>query len=159
MAIKLMKVEGTRLVKRDEPLTQDFLMVNQPAFAFANVDDYAAFNEFSLTNPDIRAFIGSRIKLTPEGKPDTTDAVTLRTLRTGEIVGRIASTKFPPAFQQPPASPVDNQYFSAAPYLFGPNKVMKYSAKPVAPSAAAPELADPNYLRNALLKRLTSADA
>src|SRR5262249_20857830 len=45
-------------------------------------------------------------------------------------------------------------------YLFGPNQIMKYSAKPVAPNeGAAPNVADPNYLRTALQKRLTGADA
>ena len=38
MAIKLLKVEGTSLIKKYEPLTQDFLMVNHPVFAFANVE-------------------------------------------------------------------------------------------------------------------------
>lgn len=162
MAVKLMKVGGTRLIDRDEPLTQDFLMVNQPAFAFANVEDYAAFNEFSLKSNDIGAFIGSRIKRCPDKKPDLTDPATRRALRSAEIVGRIASKSLdakPPAFQRPPASPADNQYFSAAPYLFGRDKVMKYSAKPVAPSDAAPDVADPNYLRTALLNRLTGAGA
>lgn len=162
MAVKLMKVEGTRLLDRDEPLTQDFLMVNQPAFAFANVEDYAAFNAFSLKSTDISAFIKSRIKAGPDGKPDPTDPATRRSLRTGQIVGRIASKSLdadPPAFQRPPASPADNQYFSAAPYLFGRDKVMKYSAKPVTPSDAAPDVADPNYLRTALLKRLTGPGA
>jgi catalase len=112
MAIKLMKVEGTRLLERDEPLTQDFLMVNQPMFAFANVEDYAAFNEFTLKNPDINAFIKSRVKLDAAGKPDMTDPATRRILRSAGIVRQIASLSVndkPPAFQPPPASPADNR--------------------------------------------------
>lgn len=162
MAVKLMRVDGTRLIDRDEPLTQDFLMVNQPMFAFPNVEDYAAFNEFSLKSNDIGAFIKSRIKPGSDGKPDLTDPATLRVLRSAQIVGRIASKSLdanPPAFQRPPASPADNQYFSAAPYLFGQDKVMKYSAKPVTPSEAAPDISDPSYLRTALLKRLTGTGA
>ncbi|HUR56055.1 MAG TPA: di-heme-cytochrome C peroxidase, partial [Gemmataceae bacterium] len=162
MAIKLMKVEGTRLLDRDEPLTQDFLMVNQPMFAFSNVEDYAAFNEFSLKSADIGAFIKSRIKPDAAGKPDMTDPATRRILRSAGIVKRIASPSVnadPPAFQPPPASPADNRYFSAAPYLFGPNAAMKYSARPVAPSAAVPNVADPSYLRAALLKSLTGPEA
>ena len=162
MAVKLMKVDGTRLIDRDEPLTQDFLMVNQPAFAFANVEDYAAFDAFALKSADVGAFLRSRIKAGPDGKPDLTDPATRRAVRSGQIVRRIASTSLdadPPAFQRPPASPADNQYFSAAPYLFGRDKVMKYSARPVAPSDAAPDVADPNYLRTAFVKRLAAAGA
>lgn len=162
MAIKLMKVAGTRLIDRDEPLTQDFLMVNQPMFAFANVEDYAAFNEFSLKSSDIRAFIKQRVKFDTAGKPDLTDPTTRRVLRSAEIIGRIGSPSVdadPPAFQPPPASPADNRYFSAAPYLFGSDKVMKYSARPVAPSGAAPDIEAPNYLRTALVKRLMTPGA
>jgi hypothetical protein len=163
MAVKLMGVEGTRLIDRDEPLTQDFLMVNQPMFAFANVEDYAAFNDFSLRSTDLRAFVQQRTKLGPDGKPDLTDPATRRILRSAGIVARIASLSVdatPPAFQPPPASPADNRYFSAAPYLFGRDKAMKYAARPVAPpSGAAPDVADPNYLRTALLKSLTRPGA
>ena len=45
MAIKLLGVEGTPLVAPDGALTQDFLMVNHPVFAFANVDDYEVLSE------------------------------------------------------------------------------------------------------------------
>lgn len=159
MAVKLMKVDGTRVLDRDEPLTQDFLMVNQPMFAFANIEDYAAFNEFSLKSTDLGAFIAQRAKKDAAGDFDMKDAVTRRTLRSAGIVKRIASPTFPPAFQPPPASPADNRYFSAAPYLFGPNAAMKYSARPVAPGNAAPNVADPNYLRAALLKSLHGPDA
>ncbi|MCL4206040.1 MAG: catalase family protein [Pirellulaceae bacterium] len=164
MAIKLMKVEGTRLVEKDEPLTQDFLMVNHPVFAFANVEDYAVLSEVLLKNNDNpQAFFAQRIKLNAEGQPDMTDPMTRRAVRTASIVKRIQSlstTANPPAFQTPPASPVDNRYFSGAPYLYGSDKVMKYSAKPVAARcAAAPDIDNPDYLRAALLKLLTGADA
>ena len=163
MAIKVLKLEGTRLIDRDEPLTQDFLMVNQPVFAFSNVEDYEAFSEFSLKSADIPSFFKGRIKLEGEGKPDLADATTRRMLRSGGIVKRIASLTMDGdkgAFQPPPASPVENRYFSAAPYLFGRDKAMKFTARPVLPpSGKAPNLDDPNYLRTALLKRLTEKDA
>ena len=54
-----------------------------------------------------------------------------------QIAGRIQSLTKPPAYQDPPACPVDNSYFSAAPYLFGRDKVMKYRVKPVAPDRAS----------------------
>ena len=39
MAVKLYDVEGARLVPEDLERTQDFLMINQPVFSFANVED------------------------------------------------------------------------------------------------------------------------
>ncbi|MBA3314908.1 MAG: catalase family protein [Planctomycetaceae bacterium] len=162
MAIKLLKVEGTSLLKKHEPLTQDFLMVNHPVFAFANVEDYEALSEVLLNDSDMAdkadRFFADRIKM-KDGKPDMTIPMTQRAVRTAGIIKQIRSLSIPPAYQTPPASPADNQYFSAAPYLFGRDMVMKYSAKPSAPSGAAPNVADQDYLRKALLKRLTGADA
>jgi hypothetical protein len=45
MAVKLMGVSGRRLLPDDDELTQDFLMINQPVFAFANVEDYKALSQ------------------------------------------------------------------------------------------------------------------
>jgi hypothetical protein len=166
MAIKLLHVEGTPLIKTEEPLTQDFLMVNHPVFAFANVEDYEALSKVLLDDSakadKADRFFAERIKRDAAGKPDMTIPMTRRAVRTAGIISRIKSqsvTAKPPAYQNPPASPADNRYFSAVPFLFGRDKVMKYAARPVAPSDAAPDVADPSYLRTALLKRLTGKDA
>src|ERR1700676_4872012 len=45
MAVKLLGVSGSPLVPTIGPLTQDFLMVNSPVFAFANVEDYEALSQ------------------------------------------------------------------------------------------------------------------
>lgn len=150
MAIKLLKVEGERLVPRDEPMTQDFLMVNQPVFASANVEDYAALRS------DPVGFFTVRTKLT------TTAGERARV--TVGIVRRIKSLTFDGtpagAFQPPPASPEENVYHSGAPYLLGKDYAMKYSVKPVgAASGAVPNITDKDYLRTALAKRLTDAGA
>jgi hypothetical protein len=164
MAIKLLGVNGTPLLDASGPVTQDFLMVNQPVFAFSNVEDYEALSKVLLKDSDDpRGFFIERIKRDSAGKPDVRIPMTRRALRTLEISGRVQSlstTATPPAYQEPPASPVDNTYFSAAPYQFGRDKAMKFRAKPVAPATGvAPNTADPNYLRAALLKRLTDRDA
>src|SRR5215207_8318386 len=44
MAVKIMDVSGSRLMPDDGECTQDFLMINQPVFAFANVEDYEALS-------------------------------------------------------------------------------------------------------------------
>lgn len=164
MAIKLLGVSGTPLVKTVGPLTQDFVMINQPVFAFANVEDYEALSKVLLEDSDNpQRFFAERIRKKADGTPDLADPMTQRALRTLAIVQRIQSlsvTATPPAYQAPPASPVDNRYFSAAPFLFGPDKVMKFSAKPVSPTSGdVPNVADKDYLRTALHKRLTAGNA
>jgi len=163
MAIKLMGVSGKPLLDDFGPLTQDFLMVNHPVFAFSDVEDYLALSEILLRDRDDPSrFFKERIRI-KEGKPDLSDPITQRALRTLAISQRIQSlslTASPPAYQSPPASPVDNQYFSAAPFMFGTDRVMKYSVRPVMPDTSPPsDLNDPDYLRKALLARLTSKEA
>ena len=163
MAIKLLKVEGERLVPRDEPLTQDFLLVNHPVFAFANVEDYEVLSQVLLENNDsAEGFFRRRVK-TKDGKPDLSDPATVRALKTGNIIRRISSLQVDGekgAYQTPPASPEENAYFSGAPYLFGPDRVMKYAVRPVGEAACGkPDVADPNYLRAGLTRRLSGPNA
>src|SRR6185369_8737634 len=45
MAIKLTGVDGDLLPGDNADRAQDFLMINQPAFAFANVEDYEVLSQ------------------------------------------------------------------------------------------------------------------
>src|SRR5262245_22020859 len=85
MAIKLLKVEGNRLIEKDEPLTQDFLMVNHPVFAFANVEDYEALSDVLFKDSDLandpRRFFAERIKKNAAGAPDMTIPMTQRAVK------------------------------------------------------------------------------
>ncbi len=154
MAIKLMGVQGESLLPLHGVLTQDFVMVNQPAFAFANVEDYellsqALVEHFGEPNPARNFFVKRFSEGTPEQKQ--------RALRTQQIVKRISANAVDGdagAFEPPPASPVDAAYFSAAPFLFGDQRVMRFRAAPVDRSTDPPNVDDPNYLRTALIKRL-----
>ena len=155
MAIKLLNVPGCSLLEPFGAPTQDFLMINSPVFAFANVEDYLALSKVLQEDADQAGrFFKDRIRLTPGPTgpvPDLTDPVTARAARTAGIVAKIRSASFQPA----PFSPTDNTYFSAAPFLFGEDRVMKFAAKPLAPSAALPVLTDgDHYLRKALHERL-----
>lgn len=162
MAVKLTGVDGPALESDTPPgaLTQDFLMVNQPVFAFANVEDYEVLSRVLANSPDddARGFFSER--LPPRGTPPSTPAH-FRALRTAQIVGRVRSASLTdprlPAFQPPPASPVDNAYFGAAPFLLGPDQVMRFRVRPVAPSLEEPDPTDENYLRSGLLRRLRDA--
>jgi hypothetical protein len=124
------------------------------------VEDYEALSRIIFEDnekPD--RFFAERIRRTQDGKPMMSDPATQRAVRTAGIIERITNSK-PSAFQPPPLSPLDNQYFGAAPFLFGEGRVMRFSAKPVSPVSG--EVADfvknANYLREALHKRLTEGD-
>lgn len=151
MAVKLLGVKGTPLLASEEPLTQDFLMVNHPVFAFANVEDYEVLSGVlaDVANKESPVpFFGIQQK---KG-----GLAAARALRSGGIVFRIQAPNVASgAFQPQPASPVDCRYFSGAPFLFGDGFVMKFSARQVDPPAnPAPNVSDPNYLRTGLIERL-----
>ena len=165
MALKLMGVSGDPLLEPSGPLTQDFLMVNHPVFPFANVEDYEVLSTILANkdnkNDDAKAFF-RRLKFEADGKtPDMIDPVSRRAWITRRIIGRIQSPGEPPlSYQHPPKSPVDNRYFSGSPFLFGQDRVMKFSATPESPEAGNPaDLEDPVYLRKALHERLTAPGA
>lgn len=164
MAIKLLGVTGTPLVEPHGALTQDFLLVNHPVFAFANVEDYEVVSRVLQENNDVLAkFFAERVLKNADGTPRADDPGTARALRTLGIIRRLGSTRVDGdkgAFAPPPASPVEARYFTAAPFLFGADRVAKFAATPTAaPSGEEPDVADPNYLRAALLRRLTAPGA
>ncbi|MEZ6062106.1 MAG: catalase family protein [Planctomycetaceae bacterium] len=155
MAVKLFGVRGEPLLPGSGALTQDFVMVNQPAFAFANVEDYEVITKL-LLDPSVTDKSAEFVKrLMESGDPDKAE----RARRTAQIAARIASPQVDGdrgAFEMPPASPVDAAYFSAAPFLFGEHRVMKFRARPVNRSSDSPDVASPDYLRDALARRLQS---
>jgi hypothetical protein len=164
MAIKILGVSGTPLIPKGGSVDQDFLMVNHPVFPFANVEDYEAVSEvLAADNDNPTRFFAERIHKQADGTPNLSDPTTQRALRTLGIVKRIQSlstTAQPPAYQSPPASPIDNRYFAGAPFLLGDNKVMRVRVTPTAPAAGGPlNLADRDYLRTALAQRLTAPGA
>lgn len=140
MAIKLLNVTGEPLLEDVTPLTQDFLMINQPMFAFANVADYEVLSQVLEKKDDPTPFFQKQFT-------SSDPLVKERAKVTLGIVTEIQRTLV--------ASPVETRYFSAAPFHFGANQVMKYSVNPTSPpTAAAPDIKDPNYLRAALTNRL-----
>ena len=161
MAIKLRGVEGTILGPMQGPVaTQDLLLINQPAFTFANVEDYEVLSRVLVDHKDdARPFFAERL---PPPGTTTPTASQQRAMETAGLVARIRSasvTAVPPAFQPPPASPVDNDYFSASPFLLGPDQVMHFRMRPTTRCTAEPDVVDPDYLRNALVKRLQDKSA
>ena len=134
MAIKVMDVEGQTLLGDPSAKTQDFLLINLPGFAFPNVAEYLAVTRIQVANhDDISAFFAP---------PLSADR-----LKTLAVVKQIAQTNV--------GNPLDISYFSASPFLFGPDRVAKFAVSPRNPSGTpAPEHPSPNYLREAMLKTL-----
>lgn len=157
MAVKLLDVLGTPVATKTTRgrFAQDFLMINQPFFAFANVADYLILSKLLLAAKDDAAEKLVAMKFLKELGPAAPD----RAKRTGAILQMIVGDKSPPAFQPPPNGPLDNQYFGAAPFLFGEGRVMRFAAKPVShpPSSEAGQFSQPNYLRTGLQKQLKAA--
>lgn len=151
MAIKLYNVQGPRLVPDDRERTQDFLMINQPVFAFANVEDYLELNRIIRDDDNAAPLFFARPNLSPDAQK--------RTLTSRGIIARIKGF-LQPAFQAPPLSPLDNIYFSAAPFSLGEGRVMKFACKPVNPMSGdlGDAINDPDYLRNAMRRRMAEAD-
>lgn len=143
MAIKVLDVGGEVLIDDNGAHNQDFLMINQPMFAFANTEDYLRLDRVLDQDNDVAAgFFAPLFVL----DPSVTVEQKLRIAKSLEIVKEdIQKTDV--------GNPLGIQYFSAAPFLFGPDRVMKFSAKPCAeipPTQSPPKPRPPNYLRSAL---------
>lgn len=155
MAIKVLNVGGNVLDKDDEAHNQDFLMINQPVFAFANAEDYLRLDKvilqddekadrffcpLQLSNPALPEAQKQAIRAYMKAENIEADDIP-RILNTFKIVAGIQAT--------PVANPLGIQYFSAAPFLFGENRVMKFSVKPraVVQPTTLPNPPSENYLR------------
>lgn len=141
MAIKLMGVEGDTLLRELGAKSQDFLLINQKMFAFPNVEEYLAVTQLQFENrsngEDISKYFAQ--PLSPARA------------RTAGIAKEIAMT--------PLANPLDAAYFSAAPFLLGKDKVVKFSAKPRNPAVppSNPPSPSADYLREALQASMNQA--
>ena len=147
MAIKVFDVGGEVLTDDNGGHNQDFLMINQPVFAFANTEDYHRLDKILLEDNDIadRFFAPKFIPV-----PGVTDEQKQRIEKSFDIVKNdIQKTDV--------GNPLGIQYFSAAPFLFGPDRVMKFSAQPCAqvpPEKSPPRPRPDNYLRDALTETI-----
>jgi hypothetical protein len=152
MAIKLMGVPGEKLLpdERDEQ-TQDFLMINHPAFFVKDVGEYERFFAAQAEAGAIpldALLRGPRQFLVQLGYFLPWNPARWRVR---ELAIAIAATK------QKVATPLAATYFSMLPFKLGPLNV-KYSAKPCAGSryteVPMPDAPDAHYLRRALVDGL-----
>lgn len=141
MAIKVMNVQGEQLLP---PLlagnTQDFVMINSPAFFVRSVEEYRKLEKASADGKPFTYFLGDHYLNPFKWK--------LRQL----YLGLGTRKKAPP-------TPLSTQYYSMSPYQLGPHK-MKYSAKSCEIyEAPGINTNDPNFLREGMKKVLRSRDA
>ena len=146
MAIKVMGVDGTVLQNDGEGASQDFLMVNTPNFAFANVQDYHRLTKILLKDNDVPTAFFAPLQAEVFGITADDKG---RIFKSFQVVQTIAA--------KPVGNVLEVPYFGAAPFGFGPDRVMRFSARPrVAPE---PQILprDPipcNYLNEALTARM-----
>jgi hypothetical protein len=162
MAVKVLDVGGEVLAQDGGACNQDFLMINQPVFAFANAEDYLRLDRILAARGDdpVGFFAPLRAQDPTLSAPDReailkyikdehigADAIR-RILDTKTIIDGIQAT--------PVANPLGIQYFGAAPFLFGPDRVMKFSARPCAEvqPTAIPDPTQEHYLREVLRKAM-----
>ena len=138
MAIKLTGVAGPKLLADEaEAKTQDFVMINSPAFFIRDAGDYVSFMDASKYHLSFAFFMTHWHEL--------------------RVAREIVSEKVGEIFEQ--------RYFSMTPYLLG-QRYIKFSARPIdcgsgaalVPSVAQPP-GDPNYLRDRMIAWMSSKDA
>lgn len=135
MAIKLMEVPGDKVLdsERTAP-TQDFLLINGPAFFVRTASDYLKFTKKAFDGEPISYFIS----LDP------------REWHLRELTNllRIALSK--------PSSPI-TQYWSTVPYALGDGRAVKYTAKPCGEiESGYPDNAGDDYLGETLAEKLAA---
>lgn len=146
MAIKVLDVGEPVLQEDGGDCNQDFLMINTPAFAFANTEDYLRLTRIIREHDDDPKLFFAPLQV---DIPGITDEQKRRILNSFKIVKLIESLAV--------ANPLETRYFSAAPFLFGPDRVMKFSATPY-PSReprTVPESPGENYLGEALQQAMS----
>lgn len=160
MAVKVFDVQGERLVQ-DGLSTQDFVMINYPAFFSDDPATYLPIIEAVSTKKPLDGLRAAGVVLRDP-------------LGTGRVLAALTTIKI--------LNPVQEQYWSEVPYRLGesndPNRIaMKFSAAPVKCKATDPGLPsklvkdaqivklvataltlDGNYLRKAMEQTLNERD-
>lgn len=134
-AIKLLDVDGAKIPESDEPRVQDFVLLSHPNMPLGTLRLFHDAIYYGL-KWSIGLFIA---KMVLTGK--------------SSVLKELARAK---ANQ---TSPLEIRYWSTTPYLFGADRVVKYSLIPTSgtPTSLPATLTD-NYLTEAMEKRLAAED-
>ncbi|MCX7302926.1 MAG: catalase family protein [Hyphomicrobiales bacterium] len=131
MAIKLLGVEGKKLLQREaDAKTQDFVMINAPVFFVSNLKDYVGIHE---------ALDAGRLLDFFQARPRLLEAIMI-------VRGQVLN------------NPVQVRYWSMTPYLLG-ERAVKFSATPLSHTANEPpaELG-PDFKRESMIRQVSSED-
>jgi hypothetical protein len=150
MAIKVLGVDGPRLLSADHERaeeiagrTQDFVMIDYPAFFTRTLEDYERFFEIQSANPKPYAFF------LPSVNPCK--------WKLHEFYHALH------AIRRRVVNPLEVPYYSMAAFRLGPRDLsrnVKFSLRPCAASQGAPvETSGPHRLRSALSRSLSHAPA
>jgi hypothetical protein len=164
MAIKVLDVGSEVLIDDNGAHNQDFLMINQPVFAFANTENYLRLDRVLDRDNDVAAGFFAPLQLQNPNISEEQRRAILAYMEAEDIseeeIKRIAKS-FNIIKNDIQVTDVGNPlgipYFSAAPFLFGPDQVMKFSAQPcvqVPPEKSPPKTRPDNYLRDALIETM-----
>jgi hypothetical protein len=135
-AIKLLDVPGERIPESNEPTAQDFLLINMPTMPLGTMK---LFHDI--------------IYLSTEWSP-------LLFLAKMVITGHSHLLKELQEGQVTPTSPADIRYWSTTPYLFGADRVVKYSLVPSSTYMShMPETLTDDYLSETLQRHLAAHEA
>jgi hypothetical protein len=185
MAIKVMDVDGDMLSQDDGRNNQDFLMINTPMFAFANVRDYLRLERILERDPlgadPTVYFIPAKLaELGPPKEGENANIAgkrqflqelvardpLLNDLSSEDLMGTIASAKVVGRILgEVVRDPMQVEYFGAAPFLFGAGQIMKFSAVPSARieqepfENITPDNPPVNYLQYALADTMSGSCA
>ena len=149
MAIKILGVKGRVLQKDDGAQNQDFLMINTPSFAFVDSTQYLVLNKvLEQTGDNETAAVGAVLQPVLDPNSSASPVEKQRAAKTAGVIQAIQAS--------PVENPVEVSYFGAAPFLYGPDRVMRFAAVPWGGDSpqAVPPKAGPNYLRRAMKRRV-----
>jgi hypothetical protein len=139
MAIKLLGVDGPRLLDNEEPTarTHDIVLTNHHTFFIRSIAEYVQFMSAVVDKGNPLSFFVSWNPLEWN-------------LRAGWLARNFTT--------QPISSPLTSQYWSTTPYLLG-DKAVKYSARPCnGADRSGVHENEPNYLAKALKQGLRNGD-
>lgn len=141
MAIKLMDVPGPKMLENErDAMTQDFILANSNVFFVRSAADYVLFAQ-AFSNGRIMGFVFNG------WNPFR--------WRLHELFNMLTATR------KLVTNPLRIRYWSQTPSRLGPQQAVKYSARPVAPTAGGtkdPAPSTPDALRHAMAATLRQGD-
>lgn len=152
LAIKVMQVEGDRLPGSEGDTTQDFVLVDGPAFVAPNAKKFAANLKLLAATTDSPQILKKAISAALRGAESVVEtfggeSATMKTLG-----------------GHPQTHPLSDTFYSQTPYRYG-NAIAKFSIAPVSPQQLAlvgtrlEVHGAPNLIRDALNEFMAANDA